>query len=172
MKKLAMIVIFSLVAVFGARGQMLSKGTVELDLSGSFDDKTPSGNQVWIGLGVGYFVIDNLELIAAGYFSHDDYVIGYHPAVGAQYNFNLGYKLVPFIGANLGWGIWDYKKGGEDMDGFVYGGEAGVKYFVTESLALAVSLDYDLSTGDIWMEEGGKMVNNNWGVRWGLRYFI
>ena len=172
MKKLAIIVVLALATSIGGYAQMLSQGTKELELEGGFDDKTAAGNQVWIGLGFGYFVIDNLELIAAGYFVHDDYTIGYHPAVGAQYNFNLGYKLVPFVGINLGWGIWDYKKGMEDMDGFVYGGEAGVKYFVTESLALSASVDYDLSTGDIWMEENGKMVNNNWGVRWGLRYYF
>jgi hypothetical protein len=40
------------------------------------------------------------------------------------------------------------------------------------NLALSASVDYDLSTGNIWMEKNGKMVDNNWGVNWGLRYFF
>ena len=78
---------------------------------------------------------------------------------------------MPFIGLNVGWGIWDYKDI-EDTDGFVYGGEAGVKYFITDSLALSASIDYDLSTGKIWTEKDGSMVDNNWGINWGLRYFF
>ncbi|MBU0716076.1 MAG: hypothetical protein KJ964_12030 [Verrucomicrobia bacterium] len=171
MKKLAIVVVLSLATIIGSYAQMLSQGTKELDISGNFDPKGAAGTQIWTALGFGYFVADNLELAVAGAFIYDDYEIGYHPAVGAQYNFDLGCKLVPFIGLNLGWGIWDYKDV-ENTDGFVYGGEVGVKYFITESLALSASIDYDLSTGDIWMEKDGKMVDNNWGVAWGLRYFF
>lgn len=169
MKKFTIIVVFSLATIVAGYAQLLKQGTKELDFEGNWDPKGAAGNQFWTGIGFGYYVIDNLELVAAGAFIYDDYEIGYHPAVGAQYNFNLGYKLVPFIGINLGWGIWDYKDV-EDTDGFVYGGEAGVKYFITEGLALSVSFDYDQSAGKIWMEKDGKMVDNNWGPRWGLRY--
>ena len=171
MKKLALAVVLSLSTIIGGYAQMLSKGTMELDIAGNYDPKGSAGNQIWTALGFGYFVIDNLELAAAGAFIYDDYEIGYHPAVGAQYNLNLGCKLVPFIGLNLGWGIWDYKNI-ENTDGFVYGGEVGVKYFITDSLALSASIDYDLSTGKIWTEKDGNMVDNNWGVNWGLRYFF
>jgi len=171
MKKITTIVVFSLVACIGSFAQMLSKGTMELDISGNYDPKGAAGNQVFTALGFGYFVIDNLELAAAGAFIYDDYEIGYHPAIGAQYNINLGCKLVPFVGINLGWGFWDYKDV-EDTDGFVYGAEAGLKYFITESLALSASVDYDLSPSKIWMEKDGKMIDNNFGVNWGLRYFF
>lgn len=171
MKKIIIAVVFSLATIIGCYAQMLSKGTKELDISGNFDPKGSAGTQIWTALGFGYFVMDNLELAAAGAFIYDDYETGYHPAVGAQYNFNLGYKLVPFIGINLGWGIWDYKDI-EDTDGFVYGGEAGLKLFITDALALSASVDYDLSTGNIWMEKDGKMVDSNWGVNWGLRYYF
>ncbi|MCX6992727.1 MAG: hypothetical protein NT011_06230 [Kiritimatiellaeota bacterium] len=171
MKKLVMVVVLSLATIIGGYAQMLSKGTKELDISGNFDPKGSAGTQIFTALGFGYFVVDNLELEVAGAFIYDDYERGYHPAIGAQYNFNLGCKLVPFIGINLGWGIWDYKDVA-DTDGFVYGGEAGLKYFITDSLALSASIDYDLSPGNIWMEKGGDMVGSNWGVNWGLRYFF
>lgn len=171
MKKIAIVAIFSLAASIGSFAQMLSKGTMELDIEGNYDLKGAAGTQIWTALGFGYFVMDNLELEVAGAFIYDDYEIGYHPAIGAQYNINLGCKLVPFIGVNLGWGIWDYKDV-EDTDGFVYGGEAGLKYFITDNLALSAAIDYDLSTGKIWMEKDAKMVDTNWGVHWGLRYYF
>lgn len=171
MKKFAIIVILSLATIIGGYAQMLSQGTKEIEIEGSFDYKSPAGTQIWTALGFGYYVIDNFELMGVGYFSYDDYTIGIHPAIGAEYNFNLGYKLVPFVGVDLGWGIWDYKEA-EDIDGFVYGFEAGLKYFIFENFALSVSADYDLSTADLWMEKGGNMVDTNWGVRWGLRYFF
>ena len=168
-KKITLGILVLLAASIGGYAQMLSKGTMELDITGGFDPKGAAGSQVMAGLGYGYYVIDNLEVDAAFFFINDDYETGYHPAIGSQYNFNLGYKLVPFVGINLGWGIWDYKEV-ENKNGFVYGGEVGLKYFLTDSLALSASIDYDLSTGDIWMEKDGKMVDNNWGVNWNLRY--
>lgn len=171
MKKLAIIVILSLATSIAGYAQMLSKGTKELEIQGNFDPDGAAGTQIWTGLGLGYFVVDNFELAIAGTFNYDDYKTGYQPAVGAQYNLNLGCKLVPFAGVNVGWSIWNYQDG-ENTDDFVYGAEAGLKYFITESLALSVSVDYDRSTGDIWMEKNGKMVDTNWGVLWGLRYFF
>lgn len=169
MKRMVVIVFCSLAIGISGYAQMLKQGTMELDINGSFDAKGPAGNQVSTALGFGYYIVDNLEIAAAGAFIHDDYETGYHPAIDAQYNFNLGCKLVPFIGINAGWGIWRYKEV-DNADGFVYGAEAGLKYYLTESLAVTVSVDYDLSTGDIWTEKDGKMVDNNWGVAWGLRY--
>lgn len=171
MIKILFIVILSLATGINGYAQMLSKGTMEIDIAGNFDPKGAAGSQVFVALGFGYFVIDNLELAAAIAFISDDYEKGYHPAVGAQYNFDLGSKFVPFVGMNVGWGIWDYKNV-EDTNGFVYGIEAGLKYFITKNLALNLSVDYDRSTGDIWMEKDGKMVDNNWGINFGLRYFF
>ena len=168
-KKITLAVLCSLAVCTGGYAQMLSKGTMELEFEGNYDPKGAAGNQFFVAPGFGYYVVDNLELAVAGAFIYDDYETGYHPALGAQYNINLGNKLVPFVGINLGWGIWRYKEV-DNIDGFVYGAEAGLKYFLTDSLALAVSVDYDLSTDDLWMEKNGKMVDNNWGIAWGLRY--
>lgn len=169
MRKMTLAAIVSLALSISGYAQLLSQGTMELDITGNFDPKGSAGSQIWAGLGCGYYVIDNLEVDAAFAFINDDYETGYHPAIGSQYNFNLGYKLVPFVGINLGWGIWNYKEI-EDENGFVYGGEAGLKYFLTDSLALSAAVDYDQSAGDIWMEKDGKMVDHNWGVNWNLRY--
>ena len=168
MKKHLLLVMLAL-AVAGSQAQMLDQGTMAIDLEGNFDHKSAAGSQVWTGLGFGYFPIDKLELIAAGYFLHDDYDTGYHPALGAQYHVDLGCRLVPFVGVNLGWGIWDHKDA-DDQDGFVYGVEAGLKYYLTDNLAVSAAFDYDWSTGDLWSEKEGQLVDNNWGLHWGLRF--
>ena len=171
--KIKLIVAMMALTTIVAHGQILNKGTKELDFEGSFDHKSGAGSMVWGALGFGYFVVDNLNMIVAGYFHYDDYQIGYHPAVGLQYHFDMGIKLVPFIGGNLGWGIWDYKDDdSSDKNGFVYGVGGGVKYFITDGLAVSLSVDFDWATDDLWMEKDGNMSDNNWGVRWGLRYFF
>ena len=170
MKKIGFMLVVLAAAVIAGNAQMLSKGTMELDINGDFDHKGPAGEQVYTSLGLGYFIMDGLELAAAAAYLHDDYADSYHPAIGVQYNFDLGYKIVPFIGGNLGWGIWDYEDT-EDKDGFVYGVEAGLKYFFTDNLALSVSFDYDWATAKLWSEKDG-LVDNNWGIRWGLRFFF
>ncbi len=169
MKRFAMASICSLMICAGSYAQMLDQGTMELDVNGNYDPKGAAGKQFWTAVGFGYYVVDNLELAAAFAFINDDYETGYHPALDAQYNIRTGCKLVPFVGLNIGWGIWNYEEA-DNTDGFVYGAEAGLKYFLTENLALTAAVDYDLSTGDLWVEKNGKMVDNNWGINWGLRY--
>jgi len=126
MKKLAIaiIAVFTLTAA-SAYSQMLSKGTQEFDIEGNYDELGAAGSQIWIGLGYGNFVMDNLEFIVAGAFIHNDYQTGYHPAIGVHYTINLGGKIIPFVGGNLGYGFWN-NKDTEDLKGFVYGVEGGV----------------------------------------------
>jgi outer membrane protein W len=173
MKKLVLVIV-AVIAFWTVNGYcapMLSKGTMELDIEGSFDDKGAAGSQLWIGIGFGYFVADNLELEIAGAYINNDYQTGYHPAVGVQYNFNLGSKFIPFIGANLGWGIW-HNKNAKDVNGFVYGIEGGVKYYLADNVALSFSIDADWSNEDLWAEKDGKMSNNDLSCHLGLRYYF
>lgn len=173
MKKLVFIIIAVVAfwAVNGYGAPKLSQGTMEFDVEGSFDDKGAAGSQLWVGLGFGYFVIDNLELAIAGAYINNDYQTGYHPAIGVQYNFNLGGKLVPFIGANLGLGIW-HNKDTENQNGFVYGIEAGLKYFLADNVALSFAVDADWSNEDLWAEKDGKMSDNDLSCHLGLRYYF
>lgn len=182
MKKLVVLLVaIAACAAVSAHGQMLSQGTMELDVFGSYDNKGAGGSVFQTGVGFGYFVIDNLEAAAAFYFYHDDYTDGYHPALGLQYNFNLVElglgdsdllrKTVPFVGGNIGWGIWNMDDA-DNIDAFVYGVEAGVKYFLVENVALSLSVDADWSSEDLWYEKDGKMADSDIAAHWGLRYFF
>ncbi len=170
MKRSFVILLIALTTVM-AHGQMLSQGTWELDVSGNYDHRSAAGKSFWTALGVGYFVVDNLEVAVAGAYIYNDYQTGYHPAVGIQYNIDLGMKLVPFFGGDLGWGYWD-NKNADNQNGFVYGIDAGLKYFLVENVALSASVHANWSNDDLWVEDEGKMVNNDLSRNLGLRFYF
>lgn len=171
LKKLLFLVACFMLITNVCYAKMLTQGTKELDIEGSYDDHTAAGESFWTAIGFGYFIVDNLEVCIAGAFIYNDLQTGYHPALGLQYNIDLGGKLVPFIGGNIGWGIWN-NKNTEDVDAFVYGVEAGLKYFLAENVALSGAVDYDWATDNLWDEEDGTMNDKDLSIHFGLRYYF
>lgn len=167
MKKLLLALIMLLCLVSVAAAKTLPAGTQEIDLNGSFDGKSGAGTSIFLSGGWGYFVIDNLQLCVAGAYMRNSYFSLYAPAASAQYNFDIGSnEFVPFAGINIGWGLTDYREG-KDLNGFVYGLEAGLKYFLTNNFALNLSVDYDWATDLLF--DGH---DNNLTANLGLRYFF
>lgn len=166
MKKILLALMLVLCLVSAAAAKTLPTGTQEIDVSGSFDNQSGAGKSLFLALGWGYFPIDNLELVVAGAYMRNSYFSLYAPALGAQYNFDIGNEFVPFVGLNLGWGFTDFKEG-PDLNGFVYGIEGGVKYFLTANFALNLAIDYDWATDKLF--DG---YDNNLTANLGLRYFF
>jgi hypothetical protein len=173
MKK-ALIVALMFVMLAGVSlAKNLPKGTREIDVQGSFDGNMGAGFSLFLALGYGYFPVDKLEVCVAAAVMHTDAVTLYAPAVSVQYNFDLGSgnNIVPFVGANIGWGFMDYHPGVAE-NGFVYGIEAGVKYFVVKNLAINLSVDRDWATGKLFDDKNANMIDNNLTVNLGLRFFF
>lgn len=66
----------------------------------------------------------------------------------------------PFVGANVGW--FNYESTQVDVSDFLYGGQAGVVYGVSDSIDLDLSYRYSLSASD--------QVNDMSSIIFGLNY--
>ena len=73
-------------------------------------------------------------------------VDGYLYRLDGLYHFMPDSKLVPYLAAGIGGITLDPDKSGSDTDAFINGG-GGLKYFVTESIALRGDIRYVLSSG-------------------------
>ncbi|MFZ5570365.1 MAG: outer membrane beta-barrel protein [Thermodesulfobacteriota bacterium] len=86
-------------------------------------------------------------------------------------NFNLfkpGWVAVPYIGGQLG--ISGYDAGEYDDTALSYGGQGGVKFFLSEDLSLNVELNYLMTTVDAG--EGEELDVDNTSVLLGFSYYF
>ncbi len=168
---------FASVAMAGAVPN-LNQGTKQLSINGTYDANHPLDYQLTLDGGFGYFFVDNLMLgVAAGWQSNnlsDKYELG---MVG-EYNINFGSPWVPYLGVGV---LYvgaevddDLYNNSEDMDADAWLGRfsGGVKYFFRDDIALALSVNYDMASEDIYADDEGKMESYNWNAMMGLRFYF
>lgn len=171
MKKL-LVVIFAGLAV-AAQGAMLQEGTQELSINGSLDFESADGTATELELGYGYFILDGLQVGVAASIADSDSARLYALGVGAEYNFDLGSQLVPFIGLSIGWGKGEIELGDSTLkdDAVVGAAEAGVKYFIVENVALELSYLFEKASEDIFFnDEKAEDTDNS--LQLGLRFYF
>ena len=150
----ALITLFSGLAVHA--DPSLQKGTRDLSVLGSPDFTAPTGDTLNFDIGFGLFVWDNINLratllhavqedIAPG---GADYRATEYNAV-AEYHFDLGWKTIPYIGADMGWRR--LKFGSLREDAFIYGPRLGIKYFLHDNIAIDAALSYKFSGADVFI---------------------
>lgn len=147
-------------------------GTYELRLSGLIDPDTFAGGQVDLDVGLGYFVADNME--AGGRVSFSDNDAAQTIGLGGFGEINVpapDLVVVPYVGAGLGVLSAD-PDSGKSRTALVATGYAGVKYFITEDLALAAQADFDLATEEVFGKDNGKADSINLDITLSLRYFF
>ena len=112
--------------------QYFEAGTFELTLcvSGASNEDVDAGS-FGIGASLGYFPINQLELLVRQTVAYSDFNAGTSlnasTAIAADYHFDLD-RFQPFVGAAVG-----YAYGDEDANETFFGGpEAGLKYFVKD----------------------------------------
>jgi hypothetical protein len=166
-----------LVAVFAASGfaANLNEGTKELSFDGNVELDTAAGDAYQVGVGLGYFVADFVEVGGAISYADDDVATDYDIGVFGEYNFDLGTPVVPYVGLALSYAkseIDAFDAGGaEDQDAIVGTASAGVKYFLTEDLAIFGEARYAWATEDLYLNEDGELEEDNWDLNFGLRYY-
>lgn len=149
----------------------LDMGTKTIEGSGSLDTDTPVGTQFDLQLAYGYFIMDNLELAALGGIQDNDDFTTYEFGGRAEYNILTDTPLVPFIGAGILWAGADADKG-DDEDTVVARFSAGVKYFIDDNVALALSVVYDKAGDDIFIDEDGDADDDNIKGLFGVRFYF
>ncbi len=172
MKKIAAL-IAAVALASQAHATSIALGTQELQLNGGIDFDSVSGTAISLDVGYGYFIADYLEVGGLLGFSDDDFVTSISAGGFVEYNIETETTAVPFIGSSLR--IVDV-----DLDtGLVEEGEtagalglyAGVKFFVTEDMAVSVRALAETATEDIYVEDDGQVENVDFRIDFGLRYF-
>ena len=104
----------------------------------------------------------------------DSYDIG---LVG-DYNLNLASPWVPFFQLGVlyaGTEIDDdlYNNPNEsDADAWLGRLGGGVKYFMTEDIALSLAVNYDFASEELYVDDEGNLDDYNWTLLLGLRFYF
>ena len=180
MKKMAglvLAVVSCLVAPAAMGSALVTKGSNELALGGKMDFATFQGVETTLNAKYAYFFWDRVALGLRGTLYNNDAVNYFGVGVGGEYNFVLpsnirpafGTDLVPYVGGSV-----DFRRAklfDETEDAVVFGGEAGVKFFLTDSTALTLSLVGELATEDIY-DDDLEATNKNLDLQIGMRFYF
>ncbi|MFY7813779.1 MAG: outer membrane protein [Chryseobacterium taeanense] len=193
------------VALFGLSNAQMTKGdwVISGDTGLGFNNVTttvkvgdqsvdgPKVNTFSISPSVGYFVIDKLAVgIELGYINATTKYEGLKSKTSsfsvmptATYYFTNSSKLVPFLGAGIGYA--SVKNSGETnfmgmiassettTDGLAWKVKGGVTYMATQSLGLNLGVSYDqFSNKETIMNTDVKTNVKTFGVNVGFSYFI
>ena len=166
--------VFALILTIATAGHAMyfTEGTSELSVSGLLDFKSANGTLTDINLFYGYFVMDYLEAGLAGSFMNDQAVRTWALGPKAEYNFDIGYSVVPFVGGSLKLAASKLKEGDKSDTAAIAGAEAGAKFFITEYAALSAALVGEIATDDIYSSGDDEMDSTDLRFELGMRIFF
>jgi opacity protein-like surface antigen len=181
MKKVILAIgIVSVVAAMASAADVtpnLDQGTKEMRLYGMYDNNTPLNYQLDLLFGFGYFVRDNIEVGGVLGYQVNDLASTYELGAVGEYNFDLDSSWVPFL---LGGLLWAGTEADDkvfndphdiDAEAFVGRLGGGVKYFIRDSLAISLQLNYDLASEGLYPDEDGNLDKDSVKTRLGLRFY-
>ena len=166
MKKLVILLLL-LVASTGF-GAMIEAESLELRLKGGMDFDNSKGEvETSVDIGLGYFIFDDIEvggLISFGFTESD---AGFGLGGFSEFLFDLNCSVAPYVGIAL-----QYKFGDYYSDHFLLLDlSGGLKFFITDSLAISTELFYDLASEDIYINNE-EAADDDSGIRIGLSYYF
>ena len=138
------------------------EGKNQLSLHGGLDYQGPSGDNINIQAGYGWFLSDDILLGGEIQWSLvEDIAPGDNDYRSQQYSlfveklFIGDGNLVPYVGAEMGFLNTKYNDSSEvnevDDSALVYGARGGVKFFLTESVSIDGSLVWLMSSDEIFI---------------------
>lgn len=156
---------------------LITKGANEVAVSGTLDFQTDLGTEFHLNLKYAYFVMDRVS-VGTKISMHNNRTFN-HFGLGltAEYNFRLpqGYEplfgtdLVPYVGGSV---EYRHAKVYESKDGaVVFGGEGGVKFFLTDTTAVTLALVGEVATDDVFADDN-EATNLNLMMLLGMRFYF
>ncbi|MDD4340920.1 MAG: hypothetical protein PHO14_01650, partial [Kiritimatiellae bacterium] len=159
MKWLTLALAVAVVVPSAMGAALITKGANELAIAGMVDFQSGEGMESSLDVRYAYFVMDRLALGTKVSLQYNDYYR--HIGIGgvAEYNFKLpqgikplfGTDLVPFLGVALDYRYADIDYIG-DESAVVLGGEGGLKFFLTDTTAVTLSLLGEVATEDVYVD--------------------
>jgi opacity protein-like surface antigen len=170
MRKCIVLLIIAALAT-ASQAASLKQGTREVAVSGEWNSQANDLAQIQLELG--QFVADNIEVGVGGGYAGNNDTDTWNVNAFAEYNFDLGSEVVPFVGLGVGYSDTSTDLGGADADANAgtVAGEAGVKYFLCDNVAIFGSAEYDWATDDVYPDED-KLSDQNFQLNIGMRFYI
>jgi len=138
----------------------LGKGMREISVQGFWDPEGAYGTEFDLTGAYGLFIADKLEIGAlASYAYYGDSDEGAALRIWFmggffEYNLDLGMLTVPYAGFETGYA--SYSAGGGLYGGaVVYGPKAGMKYFLSDNVAVDFAFKFMMANDDIFVKRGG-----------------
>lgn len=149
-------------------GTVLEQDTMEIGLNGAldfenFNGKVETANQ----LSLGYFVINDIQVGGIANFACEGSDIGWGLGPYGEINFDLDSAVAPYIALRLTANFGDLYK----SDHLLAEGAGGLKFFLSENVALAAELYYDLASKDIF-NNNGREQSSDFGLHFGVRSYF
>ena len=170
MKKLALIAMMAAAATsFGATIPM---DTLELRLGGKMDFTNPQGKVDWlVESGLGYFVVDNIEVGGIMDWGYDGNNMGLGLGGFGEANLDLDSFIMPYFAMRLQYNFGPYYSNIADRNYILWEPAVGLKFFLSESVAIYSELYFDLATEKAFAQ-GTDAKNNDLGLKAGVRCYF
>lgn len=164
---------FSLVAVlaagFTATAATLKQDTQEFRVDGSFDPETYGGGEFKIGLTYGYVLQDNIEVGGRMYYADNDDTSTFSLGGFGEYSFELESDAMPYVGLELSFITGD--TGIEDNSAVAITAYVGVRYFLSQDVAIGAQIRGSAASDDVYASDGGAE-STDVTVIFGMSYFL
>lgn len=156
---------------------LVTQGSSEFGVSGLLDIESALGTDIEFDFRYAYFFFDRFSLGVLGGFGDNDATTRFDLSLVSEYNFALsdsyrplvGTDFVPFVGIGVGFLYADLNPG--DETAAVFSGEAGLKFFLSDSVAVTASLLGKLATDDVFADDA-KATNTDLSIRLGMRFYF
>jgi opacity protein-like surface antigen len=158
-----------LAAGFTATAATLKQDTQEFRVDGSFDPETYGGGEFKVALTYGYVLQDNIEVGGRLHYQDNEDTSLFSLGGFGEYNFALESDAMPYVGLELSFISGD--TGIEDNSAVALTGYIGVRYFLTEDVAIGAQLRGTAATDKVFASDGGAE-STDVSVIFGMSYFL
>lgn len=172
-KSLVSILLAGILSTAHAHAVNLLQGSREVGVSGLIDFDGGAGTLIALDASYGFFWADFVESGLHGGVMDNDVVSTWRLGLFTEYNFFRNTALVPYLGGSLdllGTQL-EVADGSSDEFAGSIGLDLGVKYFITDSVAVSTQLGLDVATADVYPAEDGAE-DVNWDLTLGMRFFF
>lgn len=162
------IAIAILLGAISGVGAVLEQDTMEIGLNGGLDFENFNGKVATdIQLALGYFIMDDIQVGGLANFVCEGSNIGWGLGPYGEINFDLDSAVVPYVALRLTANFGDYYL----SDHLLAEGAGGLKFFLSESVALAAELYYDMASKDVF-NNNGRDQSSDFGLHFGVRSYF
>ncbi len=149
-------------------GAAIQEDTLELGFNGAIDFENFNGKvQTDLALSLGYFVADDIQVGGMADFACQGSDLGWGLGPYGEINFDLNLAIVPFVALRLTANFGDLYI----SDHLLAEGAGGLKFFLSESVALAAELYYDLASKNVF-NNNGREQSSDCGMHFGIRSYF